>query len=61
MGLQAKTAIVVRDGIEKEIPLEEVVEADIVYIQHPLWLVQEELRSTGFSLKAGSTLRGLIK
>jgi Cu+-exporting ATPase len=33
MGLQAKTAIVVRDGIEKEIPLEEVVEGDIVYIK----------------------------
>ncbi|MDQ0200002.1 heavy metal translocating P-type ATPase [Neobacillus ginsengisoli] len=33
MGLQAKTAIVVRDEIEKEIPLEEVVEGDIVYIK----------------------------
>ncbi|MDR7001329.1 heavy metal translocating P-type ATPase [Neobacillus niacini] len=33
MGLQAKTAIIVRDGIEKEIPLEEVIEGDIVYIK----------------------------
>lgn len=33
MGLQAKTAIVVRDGIEIEIPLEEVIEGDIVYIK----------------------------
>jgi P-type Cu+ transporter len=33
MGLQAKTAIVVRDGIEKEVPLEEVVVGDIVYVK----------------------------
>lgn len=33
MGLQAKTAIVFRDGEEKEIPLEEVVVGDIVYIK----------------------------
>ncbi|OKL36702.1 heavy metal translocating P-type ATPase [Domibacillus mangrovi] len=33
MGLQAKTAIVVRDGVEKEIPLEEVIVGDIVYIK----------------------------
>ena len=30
MGLQAKTAIVVRDGVEKEIPLEEVVIGDTI-------------------------------
>ncbi|OAH58635.1 ATPase P [Domibacillus aminovorans] len=33
MGLQAKTAIVVRDGMEKEIPLEEVIVGDIVYVK----------------------------
>lgn len=33
MGLQAKTAIVSRDGIEKEIPLEDVVVGDIVYVK----------------------------
>ena len=33
MGLQAKTAIVVRDGIEREVPLEEVVVGDIVYVK----------------------------
>ncbi|MFL0584343.1 heavy metal translocating P-type ATPase [Solibacillus silvestris] len=33
MGLQAKTAIVVRDGIEKEIPLEEVVTGDIILVK----------------------------
>lgn len=33
MGLQAKTAIVLRDGEEIEIPLEEVVVEDIVYIK----------------------------
>jgi len=33
MGLQAKTAIVVRDGFEKEVPLEEVVIGDIVLVK----------------------------
>lgn len=33
MGLQAKTAIVVRDGIEKEIPLEEVVLGDTILVK----------------------------
>ncbi len=33
MGLQAKTAIVLRDGEEQEISLEEVVVGDIVYIK----------------------------
>ncbi len=33
MDLQAKTAIVVRDGIEKEVSLEEVVVGDIVYVK----------------------------
>lgn len=33
MGLQAKTAVVVRDGQELEIPLEEVVTGDIVYVR----------------------------
>ncbi|MBP0726543.1 copper-translocating P-type ATPase [Bacillus sp. RG28] len=33
MGLQAKTAIVVRDGIEREILLEEVKVGDIVYVK----------------------------
>jgi Cu+-exporting ATPase len=33
MGLQAKTARVVRDGIEKEILLEEVIVGDIVYVK----------------------------
>ncbi|OIK13407.1 copper-translocating P-type ATPase [Bacillus sp. MUM 116] len=33
MGLQAKTAIVVRDGVEKEVPLEEVVVGDNVYVK----------------------------
>lgn len=33
MGLQAKTAIVVRDGIEKEVPLEEVVTGDIILVK----------------------------
>ncbi|MGX9133420.1 heavy metal translocating P-type ATPase [Rummeliibacillus sp. JY-2-4R] len=33
MGLQAKTAIVERDGMEKEIPLEEVVLGDIVLVK----------------------------
>lgn len=33
MGLQAKTAIVIRDGVEKEIPLEEVEVGDLVYIK----------------------------
>ncbi|MEK4425130.1 heavy metal translocating P-type ATPase [Solibacillus sp. FSL K6-1523] len=33
MGLQAKTAIVVRDGIEKEIPLEEVVIGDMILVK----------------------------
>ncbi len=33
MGLQAKTAIVVRDGVEKEIPLEEVVIGDMILVK----------------------------
>ncbi|QGQ44466.1 heavy metal translocating P-type ATPase [Metabacillus sediminilitoris] len=33
MGLQAKTAIVIRDGVEKELPLEEVQVGDLVYIK----------------------------
>ncbi|MGE6752776.1 heavy metal translocating P-type ATPase [Rossellomorea sp. NPDC071047] len=33
MGLQAKTATVERDGIDVEIPLEEVITGDIVYIK----------------------------
>ncbi|CAH0344273.1 heavy metal translocating P-type ATPase [Bacillus sp. CECT 9360] len=33
MGLQAKTAMVLRDGNEMEIPLEEVVVEDIVYVK----------------------------
>jgi len=33
MGLQAKTAIVVRNGIELEIPIEEVVVGDLLYIK----------------------------
>lgn len=33
MGLQAKTAIVIRDGSEKEIPVEEVVIGDIVLVK----------------------------
>lgn len=33
MGLQAKTAIVVRDGIEKEVPLEEVIIGDIILVK----------------------------
>lgn len=33
MGLQAKTATVLRDGIEKELPLEEVVIGDIILVK----------------------------
>ncbi|WP_419881546.1 heavy metal translocating P-type ATPase [Peribacillus sp. B-H-3] len=33
MGLQAKTAIVIRNGMEKEIPLEEVETGDVVFIK----------------------------
>ncbi|NEU32500.1 copper-translocating P-type ATPase [bacterium LRH843] len=33
MGLQAKTATVVRDGVEKEIPLEEVVIGDTILVK----------------------------
>ncbi|MFP7200961.1 heavy metal translocating P-type ATPase [Lysinibacillus halotolerans] len=33
MGLQAKTAIVIRDGIEKEVPLEEVVIGDTILVK----------------------------
>lgn len=33
MGLQAKTAVVVRDGVEKEIPLEEVVIGDTILVK----------------------------
>ncbi|MFT4412889.1 heavy metal translocating P-type ATPase [Fredinandcohnia humi] len=33
MGLQAKTATVVRDGVEQEIPLEEVLVGDIIYVK----------------------------
>lgn len=33
MGLQAKTALVVRNGIEKDIPLEEVVTGDIILVK----------------------------
>lgn len=33
MGLQAKTATVLRDGVEQEIPLEKVIEHDIVYVK----------------------------
>ncbi|MCM3024786.1 heavy metal translocating P-type ATPase [Weizmannia ginsengihumi] len=33
MGLQAKTAIVERNGVEKEIPLDQVVLNDIVYVK----------------------------
>ncbi|PYF08246.1 heavy metal translocating P-type ATPase [Ureibacillus chungkukjangi] len=33
MGLQAKTALVVRNGIEKEIPIEEVVEGDTILVK----------------------------
>ncbi|WP_010677681.1 heavy metal translocating P-type ATPase [Bacillus timonensis] len=33
MGLQAKTAVVVRDGVEKEVPLEEVVIGDTILVK----------------------------
>jgi len=33
MGLQAKTATVLRDGVEREIPLENVLVGDIVYVK----------------------------
>lgn len=33
MGLQAKTAIIVRDGVEKEVPLEEVVIGDTILVK----------------------------
>ncbi|SOC11235.1 Cu+-exporting ATPase [Ureibacillus xyleni] len=33
MGLQAKTAIVVRDGVEKEVPLEEVAIGDTILVK----------------------------
>lgn len=33
MGLQAKTATVVRDGVEQEIPLEKVMVGDILYVK----------------------------
>jgi len=33
MGLQAKTAVVLRDGVEKEIPLEEVVIGDTILVK----------------------------
>ncbi|KGR89727.1 ATPase P [Ureibacillus massiliensis 4400831 = CIP 108448 = CCUG 49529] len=33
MGLQAKTAIVLRNGVEKEVPLEEVVIDDIIFVK----------------------------
>ncbi|MER2170512.1 MAG: heavy metal translocating P-type ATPase, partial [Psychrobacillus psychrodurans] len=33
MGLQAKTAIVVRDGVEKEVPLEEVLISDVILVK----------------------------
>jgi cation transport ATPase len=33
MGLQAKTAIVERDGVEKEVPLEEVVISDTILVK----------------------------
>ena len=33
MGLQAKTALVVRNGIEKEIPIEEVVMGDMILVK----------------------------
>lgn len=33
MGLQAKTAIVLRDGIEQELPLEEVVIGDFIFVK----------------------------
>ena len=33
MGLRAKQALVLRDGVEKEIPLEEVVVGDILLVK----------------------------
>ncbi|WP_449537491.1 heavy metal translocating P-type ATPase [Ferdinandcohnia sp. Marseille-Q9671] len=33
MGLQAKTATVVRDGVEQEVPLEEVLVGDILFVK----------------------------
>jgi P-type Cu+ transporter len=33
MGLQAKTAMVLRDGEEKEIPLEDVVAGDVIFVK----------------------------
>lgn len=33
MGLQARTAIVLRDGIEKEVPIEELIVGDIVIVR----------------------------
>ncbi|WP_312092589.1 heavy metal translocating P-type ATPase [Niallia sp.] len=33
MGLQAKTAVVIRDGEQKEIPLEEVLAGDILFVK----------------------------
>lgn len=33
MGLQAKTAVVIRDGIEREIPLEEVIIGDTILVK----------------------------
>ncbi|CAM5654526.1 Copper-exporting P-type ATPase OS=Lysinibacillus sphaericus OX=1421 GN=LS41612_00175 PE=3 SV=1 [Lysinibacillus sphaericus] len=35
MGLQAKSAIVVRDGVEKEVPLEEVVIGEDILLVKP--------------------------
>ena len=33
MGLQAKTALIERDGIEQEVPLEEVIVGDIIHVK----------------------------
>ena len=33
MGLQAKTAVVVRDGAEVEIPVEEVQKGEVIFIK----------------------------
>lgn len=58
MGLQAKTAIVEREGIEVEIPLEEVVSGDIFHVKPGEKIPVDGVITEGFSAIDESMLTG---
>ncbi|WP_281275622.1 heavy metal translocating P-type ATPase [Bacillus yapensis] len=58
MGLQAKTAIVEREGVEVEIPLEEVVSGDIFHVKPGEKIPVDGVITEGFSAIDESMLTG---